>query len=272
VTGIGPRARRTAPPYTGLDGQARIPAAWSYALVGVLLGVGAPVGAFVIRVLEGLPDISAELSEHGFFYMYELFASCFVFGLAGWFVGRRADRYRAGRDLYRDLAEHDPLTGLANARAFLEHRRRAAEHAERYGEPLSLLLVDVDRLKDVNDSLGHAAGHAALIHVANALRRCKREDDIAARWGGDEFAILMRGADESAARRQADAILAELRSRPLRFEGAQRTIGVTIGAATASGGSADALFQRADQALYAGKAAGRGLAVCDAEPLARPAP
>ena len=93
--------------------------------MGILLGFGAPVGAFLIRVLEGLPDISAELKEHGFFYAYELVGSCVVYGVAGWLVGRRADRYRSGRDLYRDLAEHDALTRLANARAFMERQLAA---------------------------------------------------------------------------------------------------------------------------------------------------
>ncbi len=239
----------------------RMPAACSYALVGLFLGLGAPAGALAIRMLGGIPDVTRELRDHEFFYRYQLAGSCAVFGVAGWFLGRRADRYRRGRDLYRDLAEHDALTRLANARAFLDHHQRAVEHAARYDEPLSLLLLDVDELKGINDALGHAFGHAALVHVANVLRESKREDDVAARWGGDEFALLMRGADEAAARRQADAILARLREAPARSEGAERRISVTIGIASARGVEAAALFERADRALYAGKSSGRGRAV-----------
>ena len=239
------------------------PAAWTHAFAGVLLGIAAPVGALAIRLLGGA-HIEAELPEHGFFYLYELVGTSTVFGFAGWLAGRRVDRYRSGRDLYRDMAEHDALTRLANARSFLEHQRRAVEHASRYGEPLSLLLLDVDQLKALNDSLGHAGGGAALVLVANVLRRCKREDDLAARWGGDEFALLMRGADEAAARRQAEAILEGVRSEPLRFDGAERRVTVTIGIATTRGGSPDTLFQRADIALYAGKTSGRDRAVSEA--------
>lgn len=265
---IAPGPGASAPPATSSTNRRRgelRSSAWSYALAGVVLGVGAPVGAFVIRVLEGLPSISAELSEHGFFYVYELIGSCVVYGIAGWLVGRRADRYRSGRDLYRDLAEHDELTRLANARAFLQHERRAVEHAVRFHEPLSLLLLDIDRLKEINDTLGHAAGQEALISVARVLQSCKREEDMAARWGGDEFAVLMRGADEAAARQQANRILERLNADPPLLAGRIRPVSVTIGVATSREGDAETLFQRADLALYAGKAAGRGRAVSHAE-------
>jgi diguanylate cyclase (GGDEF)-like protein len=242
----------------------RMPAACTYALIGLFLGLGAPAGALAIRILGGVSDVSRELTEHEFFYRYQLAGSCAVFGLGGWFVGRRADRYRAGRDRYRDLAEHDSLTLLANGRAFLDHYRRALEHAARYREPLALLLIDLDELKAINDSLGHAFGDAALQHIAAVLRESKREDDMAARWGGDEFALLLQGADEAAARRQAEAILARLRARPLRAIGVERSISVTIGIAATRGEDVGTLFERADLALYAGKAAGRDRAVSDA--------
>jgi diguanylate cyclase (GGDEF)-like protein len=249
----------------GEPDRPRIRACWTYTLTGVLLSLGAPLGALAIRILGGVSDIPAELSEHRFFYQYELIGSSLVFGLAGWLVGRRADRYRSGRDLYRDLAEHDDLTALANARAFAAHQRRAAEHSARYREPLSLLLLDVDQLKAINDTLGHKAGGAALVRVAEVLNECKREDDLAARWGGDEFALLMCGADVVAARRQAESIVERLRTRPLRVGTRERPISVTIGISTSVGGNARDLFDRADRALYAGKAAGRNCVVSDAD-------
>jgi diguanylate cyclase (GGDEF)-like protein len=243
---------------------------WAYTLLGVLLGAGAPLGALGLRILSGVRDLPAELRQNAFFYQYELIGSCLVFGIAGFLAGRRAERYRSGRDRYRTLAEHDALTRLANARAFLDHHGRALEHAARYHEPLSLLLIDVDELKALNDSFGHTFGGEALRHVADVLRECKREDDLAARWGGDEFALLMRGADEAAARRQAEAILARLRAEPLRIGGVERRISVTIGIATTRGAGAETLFERADLALYAGKAAGRDRAVSDARLTAEP--
>ncbi len=175
-------------------------------------------------------------------------------------MGRRADRLRRGRDQYRDLSERDALTGLANARSFLGRYRRAIEHSARFQEPISLLVIDVDRLKAINDRLGHTCGTAALVHVAKVLAGCKREDDMAARWGGDEFALLMPGADADAASRQAEAILRRLREEPADKAGERYEVSVTIGVATSAGYPADDLFQRADRALYEGKRGGRGRA------------
>jgi diguanylate cyclase (GGDEF)-like protein len=243
----------------------RLPCPWRETLLGVLLGAGAPAGALLLRVLGGVRDVPAEIAANAFFYVYALVATSLVFGLAGCLEGRRAERIRSSRDAYRDLAEHDELTALANARSFVEHQRRASEHSARYREPISLMLLDLDQLKAINDTMGHKAGGQALVRVAEVLRECKRADDVAARWGGDEFALLMRGADVVAARRQAEAILERLRARPLRLGARERAISVTIGIATSVGGDARDLFERADRALYAGKAAGRNCVVSDAD-------
>jgi diguanylate cyclase (GGDEF)-like protein len=249
----------------GLRGVRTARCPWRETLIGALLGTGAPLGALLLRMLGGVRDVPGELAANAFFYIYALIATCLVFGLAGCLEGRRAARFRSSRDEYRDLAEHDDLTTLANARAFAAHQRRAAEHSARYREPLSLLLLDVDQLKAINDTLGHKAGGAALVRVAEVLNECKRGDDLAARWGGDEFALLMCGADVVAARRQAESIVERLRTRPLRVGARERPISVTIGIATSAGGNARDLFDRADRALYAGKAAGRNCVVSDAD-------
>lgn len=233
--------------------------AWQYALLGMLLGVGAPAGALVLRLAAGAPTAHEELSANAFFYLYELVGSSLVFGIVGFFAGRRADRLRTGRDRYRALSELDPLTGLVNARTFLGRYRRAVEHAGRFREPLSLLVIDVDGLKQINDRFGHTFGSTVLLHIAKVLFDSKREDDMAARWGGDEFALLMPGADAAAARRQAESILDRLRHEPLAHGNAPMAVSVTIGVATSEQGHADeSLFERADRALYEGKQAGRG--------------
>src|SRR5262245_22717003 len=123
-----------------------------YMLVGALLGLGAPAGALLIRALQGASP-AADLQTHAFFYVYELVGTCLVFSTVGFLAGRRADRFRRGRDLYRELSEHDPLTNLVNARAFWNRYERAVEHASRFREPLSLLLLDIDGLKAINDEL-----------------------------------------------------------------------------------------------------------------------
>jgi diguanylate cyclase (GGDEF)-like protein len=229
-----------------------------YAAIGVLLGIAAPLGALALRIAGGA-SIGNELAANRFFYVYELIGTCLVFGAAGFVVGRRADRLRTGRDLYRLLAERDPLTGLVNSRVFFERFRRAADHARRFREPLSLLVIDVDRLKALNDRFGHASGSAALVRVGRVLSETKREDDMASRWGGDEFALLMPGASRNAARRQAEAILERLRDEDREGDTNLRELSVTIGTATsADGQSSEALFERADRALLDGKRAGRG--------------
>jgi diguanylate cyclase (GGDEF)-like protein len=219
--------------------------------------VGGPAGALLLRVLGGA-RISAELRDHAFFYLYELVGTCVVFAATGFLAGLRADRLRMGRDRYQRLSERDTLTNLVNARTFRCYYERAVAHAGRFHEPLSLLLIDVDQLKALNDSLGHSFGSAALLHVGKILESSKRVADLAARWGGDEFTLLMPGAGAEAARRQADTILERLRAQPVCADGRERNVSVTIGVATAIGGTGGNLFEAADRALYAGKQAGRG--------------
>ncbi|HYK03871.1 MAG TPA: GGDEF domain-containing protein [Thermoanaerobaculia bacterium] len=232
---------------------------FAYPLVGLLLGAAAPVGSFLIRSLT-IPSVrdhpSGDLRANAFFYLYELVGTSLVFAIAGYLAGRRADRLRRGRAFYHDLAEHDSLTGLHNARAFMDRYRRALEHAAASSEPLAMILLDVDKLKEINDALGHEAGNQALIQVADAIRESKRTVDIAARWGGDEFAILLEAADGAAAMRVAEGIVARLRDGPSRLKGA--TVSVTIGVcASAQPALSPDLFAAADRALLAGKARGR---------------
>jgi len=234
-------------------------AVWRYTLGGIVLGIGAPAGALLLRMAAGARDPAADLRSNAFFYLYELIGTCAVFGAAGLAAGLRAERLRRGRDHFQELSKRDPLTGLANAQAFQDHYRRCLDRAVRFGEPVSLLLLDVDKLKSLNDRFGHSCGSAALVHVARALADCKRADDVAARWGGDEFTLLMPGADAAAARRQAQAILERLGGAPLEHGGLSHAVTVTIGAASLTAEStAGDLFDRADAALYAGKRAGGG--------------
>lgn len=230
-------------------------AAWVYGAVGALLGVGAPAGALLLRTLAGGRPLE-DLRSFSFFYLYELVGTSLIFAVAGFVAGRRADRLRSGRDRFQAMAERDPLTGLLNVETFRHHYGRAAAHAGAFGEPLAVLVLDVDRLKALNDSWGHSFGSSALLHVAHVLESTKRVSDAAARWGGDEFALLMPGAGRDAALRLAEQVLARLRAEPVRADAREGRVSVTIGIAACVGEPREDLFDAADRALYDAKRAG----------------
>ena len=202
-----------------------------------------------------------DLYVNRFFYLYQVFGSSMVFAIAGYIAGVRAERLLRAEAFYQTLSEHDPLTGLFNDRAFRNRYARAIDRAARTSQPLSLLLIDVDHLKKINDQHGHPAGNEALVHIANALRVAKRADDAAARWGGDEFAILLEGGDSSAAHRVANNVLARVRAAAILLDSGQLPLSVTIGACTATRVKENVdLFAAADRALYDGKHGGRDCA------------
>ena len=158
-----------------------------------------------------------------------------------------------------EMATHDELTGLANRSLFRERVEQALDRAQRYGEPFALLMLDLDRFKPINDTLGHPVGDEVLKETALRLQFCVRETDTVARLGGDEFAILQAQAttqDEVGhlAQRILDAV-----ATPLDINGHRIEIGTTIGVAFAPRDAADhdQLIAKADQALYEGKKSGR---------------
>jgi diguanylate cyclase (GGDEF)-like protein/PAS domain S-box-containing protein len=158
------------------------------------------------------------------------------------------------------LAHHDALTGLANRVALAQKIDEAAARQRRRGEPFTVLLLDLDRFKQVNDTLGHPAGDTLLIEVATRLKGLLRETDVLARLGGDEFAIIQPGEanQRDAARALAERIIATL-AKPFAIEAADINIGTSIGIALAPehGAGSDSLLKMADLALYRAKSAGR---------------
>jgi diguanylate cyclase (GGDEF)-like protein len=174
---------------------------------------------------------------------------------AGWlltFEDVTAQRSTAARLAY--MAHHDPLTGLANRALCRERLEQALQEAQR-GGTCAVLCLDLDRFKEVNDTLGHAAGDCLLQDVGRRLVRCVRESDTVCRLGGDEFAVIQRavrqGEDITAL---AHRIVEEL-SLPYEMAGKQVTAGVSLGIAVASPDVADAetLLRHADFALYCAK-------------------
>jgi diguanylate cyclase (GGDEF)-like protein len=158
------------------------------------------------------------------------------------------------------MAHHDMLTGLPNRAFFVEKIEAAAKRLQSDSEAYTVFIVDLDRFKDVNDSLGHPAGDALLKEVATRLKSTLREANILARLGGDEFAFLMTGRTNS--RQQAESIARKVIHgllEPYEIEGTQVTIGASIGIAQApvDGVEANDLMKKADLALYRKKSDGR---------------
>ena len=162
------------------------------------------------------------------------------------------------RDVH--LARHDGLTGLYN-RAHLTEQLATQLPRTARGDELALLLLDLDRFKNVNDTLGHASGDALLCQVAQRLRAHVREGDMVARLGGDEFAVLQTGSGQPAAATALAQRLIEALSLPFDLDGQQAHIGCSVGIALApfDGDTAEMLLKNADLALYLAKGAGRGV-------------
>ncbi len=164
------------------------------------------------------------------------------------------------RELARQ-ARTDPLTGLLNRRAFLEEATRRLDRLERDGVCATLLFIDLDRLKQLNDRHGHEAGDAALTLVSALLHRTFRPTDLVARLGGDEFAVWLDGADSLTAAERAEGLrLATPGELAHLTEGETEGVTLSIGIATRAPGTDETLDQmmyRADQAMYEVKRSGR---------------
>jgi diguanylate cyclase (GGDEF)-like protein len=155
-------------------------------------------------------------------------------------------------------ASHDPLTGLANRRRFVDELRRIASRG-RPGALIGLLFVDLDGFKDVNDNHGHAAGNDLLVAVANRLRDCVRPGDLVARLGGDEFTIVLTRLESAAPAAAVAERVCRVISEPFDIVGHPLQVSTSVGVALAPAYHADTddLLHRADAAMYRAKAQGK---------------
>ena len=158
-----------------------------------------------------------------------------------------------------DLAQMDELTGLANRRAFMERLRAAFAASGRSAKPFAVLYFDLDHFKDVNDTLGHAAGDELLHEVAARVQGAVRGNDVVARFGGDEFAVLQSDTDDLAATGTLAAKIGKVVAQPCFLEGNEVHISASIGISRYAPDVAgpDAMMIQADLALYRAKADGR---------------
>jgi diguanylate cyclase (GGDEF)-like protein len=243
------------------------PRRFAYPAAGILLSIGLVAGLLTLQggLARRVPTASWILEEcrhQPFVYVYLLVATLAMMTILGWIVGRK-------EDLLEELSVTDPLTGLANRRRMRAAADDELNRSARYGTPLALLLIDLDRLKEINDRHGHGKGDRALELVADSLRRSCRATDVAARFGGDEFVVLAVNTTavealalahriRSAVKRSSATTAA--RARP----DAQIQHTVSIGVAdldSAALPTFGGLHAAADRALYAAKLGGRDRAM-----------
>jgi diguanylate cyclase (GGDEF)-like protein len=182
--------------------------------------------------------------------------------MIGYFL-RLLQKLRTTEDELKLLANEDYLTGLHNRRRFLELAETEWERARRLQYPLTMLMVDVDHFKIINDTYGHAAGDAALQHLAQILRQELRIYDMIGRFGGEEFAVLLPDTDAEAGFIIAERILTKISASSFLFCGNEITMTVSIGLAFnfVNYTGLEDLLVSADQAMYTAKDKGRNQVV-----------
>jgi diguanylate cyclase (GGDEF)-like protein len=222
-----------------------------YFLAGALFAM-AGAASTALGVWFGLPfnEFTFHAAELGFMAEGTLLALALAY---------RMRRIQTARAQAEQLSRTDPLTGLSNRRAFLEQAAGVWSTATRSARPLSVIVIDLDHFKMINDTYGHATGDHALCESARVLERNCRRADIAARWGGEEFILLLPETDAPQARAMAERLLGEIRATTVGEGGVMRRLSASLGVAERSGhGALEDLIRDADTLMYRAKAAGRG--------------
>jgi diguanylate cyclase (GGDEF)-like protein len=196
------------------------------------------------------------------------FAAACVGALVNWSLHEKARTAEQSlTDTMRHRAHHDQLTGLPNRTRLLEHANVLLSNATRREGSVGVLLVDLDRFKEINDVLGHAAGDVLLARVGALMANAIRDEDILARLGGDEFAVVLADADEKVAIRVAER-MRELASATVEIDGVALNVEASVGIAVsrlAAGEDIDTLLRHADIAMYTAKRARCGFTVYESD-------
>lgn len=179
----------------------------------------------------------------------------------------------AAREQLAQEASHDPLTGLWNRRAATSALRRDLARAARAGEPVSVILADVDHFKAVNDTWGHPAGDQVLMELAVRMQRCVRDADSVARWGGEEMLMVLPSADATTAYDVAERMRLAVAGEGFAVGGKRLPVTLSLGVAVIHPNAADDwedLVRLADEALYRAKESGRNRVEMAGDPLPLP--
>jgi diguanylate cyclase (GGDEF)-like protein len=221
----------------------------SYAL---LTAATVAYGLLLLRVaFSSVPSVTYEFIWNRLTYVYVFAATALVFLTVGYILGRKVDTFRR-------LSTIDPLTDLSNRRALESRLVDEWRRSKRYGSPLSILLIDIDGLKRINDERGHAAGDRVLREAAEAISASLRGVDCGARWGGDEFAVVAPNTAIEAAHALAQRLLEQMTQRIGADHGVPASIGVaTFDPAKNASVTTDSMMREADIALYRAKSRGR---------------
>jgi diguanylate cyclase (GGDEF)-like protein len=229
------------------------PAEWATAVTMILFAVSQGIAAGMALMMGPTGDASYAALYTNYF---------FITLPAGFIATSMFVIFMLASDLseeMKSIAIRDQLTTLLNRRGFNESGKRAFSSARRNKTPLSIIMADIDRFKYINDKFGHAAGDRALIHFAQLISENRRQEDVVARVGGEEFALLLPGTELRDAMAIADQLCSKIGSTPLDITaiGMPMTSSFGVAAISASDTSLDAVVLRADRALYRSKRAGR---------------
>ena len=175
-------------------------------------------------------------------------------------VEQQTRELRESRELYRHMAHHDSLTGLATRSLLHDRLQNALDRAQRFHKSIALLMLDLDKFKDINDYFGHSAGDQVLRVTAKRIRATIRKTDSVARMGGDEFVVLLNDLVDAAQAEQIAAKIVAALSEPINAGKFQVPLSVSVGVCTVGDETLDAevLLRRVDAAMYRAKASGRG--------------
>lgn len=229
-------------------------------LQGAFLALGAPLGWLLIRYTSGNAPL-AEIQTNLFLYLYLLIGTVVAFSIFGFLIGIQEEKLEA-------ISITDSLTGLHNLRYFRMRLEEEYASAKRTALPLSLMMLDLDFFKRINDRFGHGIGDRMLRSAAEAMKNVSRREETTARIGGEEFAIILPGISGENALRAAERVRTAVKNVALQLSGGEAaSVTVSVGLFDHSAplpASPEELLTLADRALYLAKEQGRDRVVVSA--------